>query len=133
MGPRGAGKTTAMLELAKNIDSVFYMSLDVLAPSTDLFQLIQDVHTTYRPKVLLLDDVHFFPNINQTLKNIYDFLDVQLYFSSSIALAMLQSRIDLARRATIIDVHYFYFLEATQKKLGAEIHAMPISHIFQGN
>jgi len=59
----------------------------------------------------LLDDVHFLPDATALLKRLYDFLDVHVLFSSSVALAMQASAHDLSRRARLLDLHVFSLRE----------------------
>ncbi len=121
-GLKGSGKTVLLRQyLIEHPDSI-YLSLD----SIDLF----DLYTTVKQlreqrgyKTFLLDEVHFYPNWKRDLKKIYDFLDVNIIFTSSIALDIVKSKYDLSRRVIIKRLpplsfrEYIYFVK--NKKLDA--------------
>lgn len=111
IGPRGAGKTVSLKQLASSIKNSFYLSVDTLERDQNLFELIEEIKESYKPEVFLLDEIHYNRNINKTLKNAYDLLGVKIIFTSSVALGMLSTAADLSRRVRLIDVPYFSFLE----------------------
>lgn len=59
----------------------------------------------------MLDEIHFIKNIDEVLKKIYDFLDVKVIFTSSVALGMFQSAYDLSRRLKLLSLYPFSFRE----------------------
>lgn len=111
LGPRGAGKTVALLQIANGTPGSFYLSVDTLQRNTDIFSLLQEIAKSYQPSLFLLDEVHFNKNINQALKNAYDFTEIPIVFTSSIALKMHETSSDLSRRVRILPVPYFSFQE----------------------
>lgn len=58
-----------------------------------------------------MDEVHFLKDSLGALKKIYDFLEVRVTFTSSVALRMKETAHDLARRVRIHRLDYFSFRE----------------------
>lgn len=110
-GSRGVGKTTLMLqkakELTENGKNVLYFSADHpyfysnnLLDTADKFQ-------KYGGEILFIDEIHKYPQKQkqndwaQEIKNSYDALpDLQLVYSGSSILQLYQSVGDLSRRKT---------------------------------
>lgn len=111
IGPRGAGKTILLKQLALNQTDSIYISLDTLPDDLSIFDLVKELSQKYKIKYFYLDEVHYFKDINQELKKIYDMLDVKLFFTSSIALDMQKSKQDLSRRIQLIELPIFSFRE----------------------
>ena len=111
VGPRGAGKTVILKQLASENQNAFYLSADVLEPETDLFSVIRQLTEDFKFKTFLIDEIHFLPSHSAILKKIYDFLDVRVFFTSSVALAMHSSAHDLSRRVRLLPLHYLSFRE----------------------
>ena len=102
-GPRGAGKTTLMLQ---------YLKYDIGLPKEALYitadhnwfythSLFDVANDWYKQggKILLIDEVHKYPKWSVELKNIYDGLpEMQVIFSASSALDIYRGEADLSRR-----------------------------------
>ncbi len=102
-GPRGAGKTTLMLQ---------YLKYDLGIPSEALYitadhnwfynhTLFDVANDWYKlgGKILLIDEVHKYPGWSVELKNIYDGLpEMKVVFSASSALDIYRGEADLSRR-----------------------------------
>ena len=110
-GPRGAGKTILLRQYLIHDNNSIYISLDSLASDFDLFEAVKNLSQSYNIKVFLLDEVHFNKHIDKHLKNIFDFLNVKIIFTSSVALKMFNSAQDLSRRVKLIKVPYFSLRE----------------------
>jgi predicted AAA+ superfamily ATPase len=111
LGPRGVGKTVLLKQLhAASADSI-YISVDTLDREDDLFEIIRRLSTEFKFKRFFLDEVHFLPTINQHLKMIFDTLPVEIMFTSSIALKLVESAYDLSRRVKIVSVLPFSYRE----------------------
>jgi len=102
-GPRGAGKTTLMLQ---HIKYDLGMPPDALYITADhnwfynhtLFDVAVDWYKQ-GGKILFIDEVHKYPNWSVELKNIYDGLpEMQVVFSASSALDIYRGEADLSRR-----------------------------------
>lgn len=105
IGARGVGKTTLMLQFIKQrpnyLKDALYVSLDsVLVSDVDLLALATQFERE-GGKLLVLDEVHHYPNFERTLKTIYDGLSIQVIFSGSSALHLEHSKADLSRRAVM--------------------------------
>lgn len=116
MGPRGAGKTILLQQLAGMEEGGCYVSLDTLPVDTDLFELVKTLSEGYQFRRFYLDEIYYLPNSLGSLKKIYDFLDVQLTFTSLVALGMRQSAYDLSRRVRLYSLDYFSFKEYLELK-----------------
>jgi predicted AAA+ superfamily ATPase len=110
-GSRGVGKTTLMLQKAKegqeNGNNVLYFSADLpFFYKNNLFD-IADKFQKHGGEILFIDEVHKYPQKQkqndwaQEIKNIYDAMpDLKLVYSGSSILQLYQSAGDLSRRKT---------------------------------
>ena len=110
IGPRGVGKTVLLRQIAASQSDSFYLSLDGSA-GEGLFETARLLRERYKIKLLLLDEVHALPDYAKALKEIYDFLDLRVIFTSSMALALYDSADDLSRRVQLFALHPFSFRE----------------------
>lgn len=118
-GARGSGKTVLLGQLTGRLDPGIFIALDSLDSEENIFELVRDLAKNYGYKYFMLDEVHFNKSINKSLKLIYDFLDVKVYFSSSVAIAMQESAHDLSRRVKLIKIPNFSFREFVELKTQA--------------
>jgi predicted AAA+ superfamily ATPase len=88
-----------------------YISADTVPSDEDLWKTIGLLRDHYGFRVFLLDEIHFLADATSLLKRLYDFLDVQVIFSSSVALAMRASAFDLSRRVNLEELYPFSFRE----------------------
>jgi predicted AAA+ superfamily ATPase len=99
------------------LKEALYLSLDSLfASDIDLFGLAMQFERE-GGKLLVLDEVHHYPNFERTLKTIYDSLTLQVIFSGSSALHLEQSKADLSRRALMyhmVGLSFREYLNLTQ-------------------
>ena len=91
-GSRGVGKTTLLLQIAKEqkfrSDEILYISCDhPRLAGVSLFELVSEF-VKYGGKSIFIDEVHEAVNFEQELKSIYDFLDVKVLFSGSSAIKL---------------------------------------------
>jgi len=122
-GSRGVGKTTLLLQRIKkklgNTPETLYVSLDNLWFAEHNLLNLVDFFVKRGGKFLFLDEVHRYPNWAQTIKNIYDdFPNLNVVFTGSSLLEILNARADLSRRAMVYDIQglsYREFLNITQK------------------
>ncbi len=101
-GARGTGKTTLLLQLAKEFksDEVLYVALDDLFFSENTLYGLAEKFVKIGGKVMLIDEVHKYPNWSRELKLIYDdFLSLKVIFTSSSILDIHKGESDLSRRA----------------------------------
>jgi predicted AAA+ superfamily ATPase len=111
VGARGTGKTVLLRQYALEHEDAFYLSADTLDSEDDPWELIQKLSKHYGFRTFLLDEVHSLPDPTALLKRLYDFLDIRILFSSSVALAMQASAHDLSRRVRLLDLRVFSFRE----------------------
>jgi predicted AAA+ superfamily ATPase len=116
-GARGTGKTTLLLQLGKEkkADEVLYVALDdLLFTSNNLYGLAEQF-SKIGGSLLLIDEVHKYPNWSRELKLIYDdFPTLQVVFTSSSILEIYKGESDLSRRAytyTLSELSYREYLE----------------------
>lgn len=110
VGPRGAGKTVLLKQIASQVDDSFYLSVDTIEDQ-NLFDIAKILTDKYKVKYLLLDEIHFWKNFEGDLKKIYDFLNPKIIFTSSVALTMIESAHDLSRRVELHTLYPFSFRE----------------------
>lgn len=104
LGARGTGKTTLLLQYAKGLPvqehEMLYLTLDDIYFSENK---LSDVAARFRQeggKLLLLDEVHKYPDWAREIKNTYDFYrDLNIVFTGSSISDMLRQSADLSRRA----------------------------------
>lgn len=102
-GPRGAGKTTLMLQYLKYDLGLPSEALYITADHTWFYThtLLDTATDWYKQggKILFIDEVHKYQNWSVELKNIYDGLpEMQIIFSASSALDIYRGEADLSRR-----------------------------------
>ena len=102
-GPRGAGKTTLMLQHLKYDLGLPSNALYITADHTWFYNhtLLDAANDWYKQggEILFIDEVHKYPNWSVELKNIYDGLPrMQVIFSASSALDIYRGEADLSRR-----------------------------------
>jgi uncharacterized protein len=101
-GARGVGKTTLLLQLGKErkANEVLYVALDDLFFSNNTLYSLADAFNKMGGRLLLIDEVHKYPNWSRELKLIYDdFPKLQVIFTSSSILELYKGESDLSRRA----------------------------------
>jgi predicted AAA+ superfamily ATPase len=122
-GARGVGKTTLLLQRIKkflgNTNEILYVSLDNLWFAEHSLLSLVDFFVKRGGKFLFLDEVHKYSNWSQVIKNIYDdFPTLNIVFTGSSLLEILNARSDLSRRAIVYDMQglsFREFLNITQK------------------
>lgn len=105
-GPRGAGKTTLMLQHLKYDLGTPPEALYITADHNWFYShtLFDAANDWYKQggKILFIDEVHKYPNWSVELKNIYDGLpELRVIFSASSALDIYRGEADLSRRVII--------------------------------
>lgn len=116
-GPRGAGKTTLMLqhlirERGADNDQALYVTADF--PWFYTHTLLDTADEFYKNggRFLYIDEVHKYPNWSRELKNIYDgFPDLTVVFSASSALDIYRGESDLSRRVMTYELPGLSFRE----------------------
>ncbi len=127
IGPRGVGKTILLKQIALEHSDTFYLSLDTF--QDDIFETIKAVRDVLKVKTFLLDEVHMRPGFEGELKKIYDFLNVNVIFTSSVALAMYRSAHDLSRRVVLKTLYPFSLREYIFFRYGRHTSPLTIGDI----
>lgn len=113
-GARGTGKTTLLLQLAKayNSDEVLYIALDDLFFSENTLYSLAEKFVKIGGIIMLIDEVHKYPNWSRELKLIYDdFPAIKVIFTSSSILDIHKGESDLSRRAVTYKLAELSFRE----------------------
>jgi len=132
LGPRGAGKTILLQQLAHASQDGFYLSADTLERETDLFPLIRDLSERYGFKVFFIDEIHYLDGGIGALKQIYDFLGVRVIFTGSVALRIHEAAHDLARRVRLYRLEYFSFREYLKVRHGEGLQPLELDALLDG-
>lgn len=102
-GIRGVGKTTLLLQYLKSSSLALNQKLYVTADhpyfyQNSLFSFASEFYS-HGGQLLLIDEVHKYPNWSRELKLIYDgFPNLKVIFTSSSALDLYRGESDLSRR-----------------------------------
>lgn len=131
-GPRGAGKTILLRQLAAARADAFYVSADTLDPAADLYSLAEALSATGRFGLLLVDELHFLRGGFAALKKIADFLPLRIVFTSSVAVALKESAYDLSRRVRVYDLDYFSYAEFLRFRYGRDLPALSLDDLIDG-
>jgi uncharacterized protein len=110
IGMRGTGKTTMMLQYAKEElpfdESTVYISLDDIYFTANHLVDFAEEFVKRGGKYLLIDEVQKYPNWSKEIKMIFDnFPELQMIVSGSSAIEILKGEGDLSRRAIIYTLH----------------------------
>ena len=132
IGPRGVGKTVLLRQLRSEKPDSLYVSADTLDSNDSLTALVQLFHDRYRIKAFLIDEIHFLPNFARDLKELYDFIPVEVWFTSSAALSLYASAWDLSRRVEILPLHPMSFREYLALARTIELAPLGIEESLQG-
>ncbi len=112
-GSRGVGKTTMLMQLIAasplRHDEKLYISCDYsYMQGVGLFEFAE-AFAMRGGRMLCIDEVHEAKDFERELKQIYDFLDIRIYFSGSSAIALKSP--DFARRYSMFHLAPLSFRE----------------------
>ncbi len=113
-GARGVGKTTLLLQIANKFknEKVLYVSLDDLFFTYKTLYSLAERFYQLGGTLLLLDEVHKYPNWSREIKLIYDdFPNLKTIFTSSSILDIYKGESDLSRRAISYELKTLSFRE----------------------
>jgi hypothetical protein len=137
-GSRGVGKTTLLLQHLKERSTAseesLYISADnILVDSHGLFNIASEFYKV-GGSVLVIDEIHKYPDWSRELKNIYDSLPkMNIIVSGSSSLDIIKGQYDLSRRT----VHYILkglsFREFLILNLGGEIRQSSLKNILSNH
>ncbi len=135
LGARGVGKTTALLQYLKESDIPISEKLYISADWIDGESLFDIVETFYKEngKLLIIDEIHKYPNFEKELKIIYDILDLRVIVSGSSALSINHAKADLSRRMLVKEVKGMSFREFLKFKYGFEIDSITLDELIKNH
>jgi len=119
-GFRGSGKTTLLLQIFNEYrNEAFYFSADnPLVAKENLYYVMKDIISS-GSKILLIDEIHKYPEWRKDVKAIYDeYPEVTIVCSGSAPLAFVPER-----REEVIEVEPMSFDEFLKLKYGITIKA----------
>ncbi len=134
-GSRGVGKTTLMLQVAReleyNSDEILYISCDYpLLQDVSLFELI-DYFNAHGGKLIIIDEIHEAKNFEQELKSVYDFVDIKILFSGSSALKLTNP--SFARRYDMKKLSVLSLREYLEIKHNLKLPRFALTDILENN
>lgn len=137
-GSRGVGKTTMLLQYIKlnykPDNKVLYTSLDYLYFTENRLYDLADTFYKKGGELLVLDEVHRYPNWSIELKNIYDdFPGLKVIFTGSSLLQISKAKSDLSRRAVIYEMPGLSFREFLIFEDVINIPPLTISDVFENH
>jgi len=135
VGARGVGKTTTLLQFLTqsklpNLKKL-YISVDWI-DGEKLFDIAEEFYKN-EGKLLIIDEIHKYPNFEKELKNIYDIFDLKVIISGSSALSIDHSKADLSRRILIKNVKGLSFREFLEFKYNINLPIVKLSDIFDNH
>ncbi|MBF0301069.1 MAG: ATP-binding protein [Oligoflexia bacterium] len=119
IGPRGVGKTTAILqyileavERKTTSDKILYVPADhLLVEKIGLYQIAQNF-TNEGGQILVLDEIHKYENWSKEIKSIFDtFKKLRVVASGSSSLEVTKGSFDLSRRALVFNMKHMSLRE----------------------
>lgn len=136
-GATGCGKTTLLLQHLKNnymdlvsSGKVLFVSLDnIWFAKNSLLELV-DSFSKNGGKILYLDEVHRYEDWPVYIKNIYDdYPELQVVFTGSSLLQILDARADLSRRPVMYNMQGLSFREFLNIKTGNDFQELSLEEI----
>ncbi len=135
VGARGVGKTTTILQYLKEHklpnSKKLYVSTDWFDSET-LFEIAEEFYK-HEGKLLIIDEIHKYPNFEKELKNIYDIFDLRVIISGSIALSINHAKADLSRRILKKEVKGLSFREFFEFKYDISLPIVELDDIFKNH
>ena len=138
-GARGVGKSTLLLQyiklhLSHKLDKVLYVSLDNLWFANKSIYDLADRFVKLGGEHLFLDEVHKYDNWTTEIKNIYDdFPNLQIVFTGSSLLQILNARADLSRRAIVYTMQGLSYREFINFETGNHFNSITLPYLLENH
>jgi len=136
-GPRGAGKTTLILQYIKygnyrDDEQALYISADHHWFYThSLYETAEQFYLNGGRR-LFIDEVHKYDRWSRELKNLYDgFPDLKIVFSASSALDIYRGEADLSRRVITYNLPGLSFREYLELMEGVDFEKLSLTEVFE--
>lgn len=117
LGARGVGKTTFLLWYAiqcraKERQTLYFSADNIFFLENKLINVVDYLYKQTKVNLILIDEIHKYPNWRAELKNISDtYPSIKVYFSGSSMIDLIQGKYDLSRRVTLHSLTGFSFRE----------------------
>ncbi len=135
VGPRGVGKTTLMLQYAKerlNRSTTLFVNADDLYFSAHHLVELADEFVKQGGTHLIIDEIHKYKDWARELKLIYDYhADLKVFFTGSSVLDINKGSADLSRRAIVYSMQGLSFREYLKMFHSIEIPVYTLTDIVQ--
>jgi hypothetical protein len=134
LGSRGIGKTTLLLQIAalEKHNQLMYVALDDLFFTDNTLYSLAEKFEKTGGKLLLLDEVHKYPNWSRELKLVYDdFPNLRVIFTSSSILEIYQGESDLSRRTVTYVLKEMSFREYLKFTEGIELQQITLKTLLR--
>jgi len=131
VGARGVGKTTLLLQYLKQLNeqSLYLIGDDLIFTSVNLYDVVDEFYAL-GGRIVVVDEVHKYPNWAQEIKNIYDsFPDMQIRISGSSMINIIFEKYDLSRRLVLFHVKTLSFREYFELIKGVKFNAYTLDEI----
>ncbi len=137
VGARGTGKTTMLfqklIELKAQNKKALYVSLDYpFLGSASLSELAFEF-VDNGGEYLLLDEVHKYEDFAAHLKTIYDMSPLNVIFTGSSAVSILNAKSDLSRRVSVFSLEGLSFREFLELENGMTIDKFSLEAILKNH
>jgi predicted AAA+ superfamily ATPase len=137
-GARGAGKTTLLLQYLKKkfgaSEAALYVSLDDVYFSANKLVELANRFVKNGGQVLLLDEIHKYPNWSREIKNIYDdHADLKIIFTGSSILDIDKAEYDLSRRAVLYELNNLSLREYIELKNDQKLPSFTLNEIISNH
>jgi uncharacterized protein len=135
-GLRGIGKTTLLLQfldqyLTKNEKGLYVTAEHPFFYHQSIFELAS-LWSSYGGSLLMIDEVHRYPNWSRELKLIYDGIpSLKVMFTSSSALDLFKGEADLSRRLSVQTLEGLSFREFLSLQHQITISPVSLGEILQ--
>lgn len=138
LGARGVGKTTLVFQHYLETYGDPSQCLYILGDDLDVLQIglrkIAREFDAKGGKVLIIDEVHKYPNWSQEVKNIYDLHpDLKLIISGSSNISITREKHDLSRRVVTNHLVGLSFREFINLELGLNLDKYDLEEILQNH
>jgi len=132
-GHRGSGKTTLMLQRAKELnEKAIYLSLDDIYFETYRLTELIDILYTKGYRFFFLDEAHRYKYWSKDLKNSYDnYSDIKIVITGSSILEVYKGQADLSRRAVTYYLPGLSFREFLKLAYQQELPSIALADIIQ--
>lgn len=135
VGPRGVGKTTLMLQYAKeklNRNTTLFVNADDLYFSSHHLVDLADDFVKRGGTHLLIDEIHKYKDWARELKLMYDYhADLKIFFTGSSILDINKGSADLSRRAIVYSMQGLSFREYLNMFHNIEIQTHTLADIVE--